>query len=357
MNDASVSGYSFTMPSAAAVSVTPIFSQVRPGENIVQNGSYGTNVYWLLTEDGELVIYGEGAMDYSSYNSPWYSYRDSVKSISIEAGISTVCDQAFYDCEAVTQVALSDSVTAIGSYAFAYCSALESITIPQSVVSLSGSAFRYCSLLYCVFLEGKELSIGNNAFDANSASAHFFYYGTAEEWSSNVSVGSGNSSINADTLHYGKPVSLIVEGIPDDAAVGAHFSPTVSVTTEHGSTAVVRKHYTLDVADGTGEQTVSLSWHGLSWQKQVKFHADSFGSLQLTGNSSATVTLEVKKAGTAIVAFYEADGRFLGCDMHAVTEGSNSFGVSMPGKDLSGCSWKIMIVDGNYAPLCMVIGE
>ena len=79
-----------------------------------------------------LVCYPAGKPE-TSYNIP-----DSVTSIG---------DQAFSYCSALTQVTIGDGVTSIGSNAFNGCSKLTQITIPNSVTSIGEQAFRNCSAL------------------------------------------------------------------------------------------------------------------------------------------------------------------------------------------------------------------
>ena len=65
-----------------------------------------------------------------------YSYR-----------VTSIGDEAFYDCYNLTSFDIPNSVTSIGNYAFAYCSNLTSVTIPNSVTSIGNNAFDDCSSL------------------------------------------------------------------------------------------------------------------------------------------------------------------------------------------------------------------
>lgn len=67
-------------------------------------GAQGENLTWTLYSDGELVISGEGEMDwyFLSYSietsklPPWYSYYDKIDVITVEEGVSTIGHMAFY---------------------------------------------------------------------------------------------------------------------------------------------------------------------------------------------------------------------------------------------------------------------
>ena len=58
--------------------------------------------------------------------------------------ITSIGEEAFADCEALTSVTIPNSVTSIGESAFAGCKALTSITIPNSITSIGNDAFSEC---------------------------------------------------------------------------------------------------------------------------------------------------------------------------------------------------------------------
>ena len=50
-------------------------------------------------EDGVLTISGSGAMqNYNGSNMPWQLYRDYIKTVVIEDGITSIGNYAFYNC-------------------------------------------------------------------------------------------------------------------------------------------------------------------------------------------------------------------------------------------------------------------
>ena len=135
------------------------------------SGSCGTGVTYKFTAStGELTIsktgFGTGAMtNYSSSITPWDSYKDSITSLVIESGVTSIGDFAFYGCSGLTgQLTIPASVTSIGSYAFSYCSGLTSVTIPDSVTSIGSSAFYGCSGLTSITIGEGVNSIGSSAF-------------------------------------------------------------------------------------------------------------------------------------------------------------------------------------------------
>ena len=113
--------------------------------NAEESGTCGANLKWHLTDDGVLTISGEGEMtDYSYLNrSPWYDSQN-IKRIIIDDSVTTIGNDAFNECSALTSVNIPNSVRAIGNDAFSHCRHLTSVTIPNSVTTIGDGAFEYC---------------------------------------------------------------------------------------------------------------------------------------------------------------------------------------------------------------------
>lgn len=111
-------------------------------------GGYGADVRWSLSTDGTLTISGTGQMaDYWSGDlPPWSVYRGQIRTVEIEAGVTSIGNSAFSGCSGLTNVTISGSVTSIGGSTFSGCSGLTSVTIPESVTSIRNSAFYGCGI-------------------------------------------------------------------------------------------------------------------------------------------------------------------------------------------------------------------
>ena len=117
-------------------------------------GANGDNLIWGLNKNGELIIRGEGEMaDYDWNSAPWYSYREQIKKVTIEEGVTSIGDFAVNNCASLTEVSISDSVTSIGSCVFMDCESLAVIHIPKGVTRIDNSAFFYCPSLASITVD------------------------------------------------------------------------------------------------------------------------------------------------------------------------------------------------------------
>ena len=117
-------------------------------------GALENGLVWIRYADGELEIKD------STENVSNIVIPSSINGYSV----TTIGDDAFSDCTALTSIVIPDSVTTIGYSAFYYCSSLTSIVIPDSVTSIGGGAFRYCYSLTSVVIPDSVTTIGEYAF-------------------------------------------------------------------------------------------------------------------------------------------------------------------------------------------------
>lgn len=113
----------------------------------------GENLVWAYNAaTGELTISGSGVMaDWvNPKDVPWICYRKNIVSLNIETGVTTIGRCAFEGCIAVTDVQLPNGLTEIGSYAFR-CQELKTVTIPASVTRIKENAFYECQNMTDVY--------------------------------------------------------------------------------------------------------------------------------------------------------------------------------------------------------------
>ena len=142
------------------------------------SGSCGYNVtYTFDSSTGTLTIQGSGAMTNYYYSSdiPWLSYKDDIKTVIIEEGVTSIDNYAFDGCGSLTSVTIPNGVTYIGKSAFNGCSGLTSVTIPNSVTRIGSSAFYNCSGLQKVIVPDIAAWCGINFLDVPFNNSHHIY--------------------------------------------------------------------------------------------------------------------------------------------------------------------------------------
>ena len=94
---------------------------------------------------------------------------DKVTYNGVEYFVTSIGNEAFYDCSSLTDITIPNSVTSIGREAFYYCSSLTDITIPNSVTSIGDEAFSGCKNLTDVYCNAKEVpSTKSDAFEGSN---------------------------------------------------------------------------------------------------------------------------------------------------------------------------------------------
>ena len=136
-------------------------------EKIQGYGTCGDAVYWSYNSTSKtLTIFGTGAKsNYFLDDQPWYSYRNDITTVDIRAGVTTIGNYAFYNCDGLSSITIPNSVTTIGNDAFASCDGLSSITIPNSVTDIGNYAFNNCRSLTSINIPASVTSIGKCAFN------------------------------------------------------------------------------------------------------------------------------------------------------------------------------------------------
>ena len=89
---------------------------------------------------------------------------DALATVNLGNGVTTIGDRAFFGCDALSTVNLGNGVTTIGDDAFYSCEALTSIEIPDSVTTIGEGAFEFCDALTTVNLGNGVTTIGDWAF-------------------------------------------------------------------------------------------------------------------------------------------------------------------------------------------------
>lgn len=100
------------------------------------------------SKTGELTISGSGNMQdyFHSSFTPWYRYRNDIKSVKIEEGIVYIGDSAFSNLENITRIELPESVVSIGDSAFRQCTSVTEIKFGSKLETVGRSAFAFTAI-------------------------------------------------------------------------------------------------------------------------------------------------------------------------------------------------------------------
>ena len=161
-----------TEPAESTEATEPEPTEPKPTEpsgetETLLTGTCGENLTWTYSpKTGVLTVTGSGPMSIpAAYNHrPWSDFCDSVTTLELSDGLTSICDYAFKDFTALTVVRLPASLTEIGSSAFSYCEALKSVAFPEGLKTIGNSAFDGCSSLRAVTIPASVKSIEISAF-------------------------------------------------------------------------------------------------------------------------------------------------------------------------------------------------
>ena len=132
----------------------------KPAAATVASGKCGDSAAWKLDAEGTLTISGTGRMydyewpaDRGGTTPPWLAnkYRDSIRALRVEQGITYIGRCAFDSCGNLSDVTLPTSLRIIGQCAFNDCTALRSIQLPEGLTTIMEDAFNAAGLVSITF--------------------------------------------------------------------------------------------------------------------------------------------------------------------------------------------------------------
>lgn len=148
----------------------------------VTSGTCGENVSWLFdSESGTLTISGTGEMYYAPGGHYDFSgIHESVKTIIIESGVTSVGGWAFNHFTNLTSVTLPPTVNKIELYAFYNCESLTNFTIPNGVTIVGAQAFDRCKNLTSITIPTSVTCIDEANLNENLTD--IYYGGSQADW-------------------------------------------------------------------------------------------------------------------------------------------------------------------------------
>ncbi len=247
---------------------------------VTASGECGDDLTWVLYDDGELVIEGDGAMwdwyvsmvlpGFAPNYSPWSDCRSQISTVTIGDTVTSIGSDAFsgYGYDKLTSIEVPESVTSIGDYAFVCYETLEKVTIYSEDVTFGTDVF------YGV-VDGFEL--------------HGYTGSTAETYAS-------ENGITFVALEP-KPVPFDLAGVT--MTLGSTLSIDFAIDTAKISGTDNYAEMTIEYADGRASETVTVPQS--EWTK--------YSGTIYTAKFSGMTAKQMNDKVTAV--FYNAKGQIL----------------------------------------------
>ena len=131
----------------------------------------GQTLYYKITSDSTVKITypnkkPNNNIYYDGYTKPMNNLDipSTVVNDGITYTVTSIGNNAFFQCSDLTSVTIPEPVTTIESYAFCGCGGLTTINIPKSITTIEEAAFYGCSSVSSLTIPELVTSIGSNAF-------------------------------------------------------------------------------------------------------------------------------------------------------------------------------------------------
>ena len=108
--------------------------------------------YVSFEGDGDVVLDGV------------FSCSDSIKKVSLPAGLTTIETMEFWACKSLEEIELPPLVTTIGEMAFKSCTSLKKVTLPNNSTEIKAYAFYGCESLEAIEIPDSVNTIEKYAF-------------------------------------------------------------------------------------------------------------------------------------------------------------------------------------------------
>ena len=135
---------------------------------------------YLEGKNVEVTYKGISSSEYSNEYSDAVTIPETVTYDGTTYSVTSIGNEAFYDCTSLTSITIPNSVTSIGFGAFYGCTSLTSITIPNSVTSIGDYAFSNCYGLTIITIPSSVTSIGERPFSGTGI------YNDESNWENSV---------------------------------------------------------------------------------------------------------------------------------------------------------------------------
>lgn len=132
----------------------------------------------------------------------------NIVSIKIPNSVTTIEEQAFYECCSLEEIEIPDSVTSLGGYLFPGsfslfgAGSLKKIKIGNGVTEIPEYAFTSLGKMTDIIIGKNVKMIRGYAFRNCTSLANVYYQGTKEEWDQIYIVGNENDALKTATIYF-----------------------------------------------------------------------------------------------------------------------------------------------------------
>ena len=198
----------------------------------------------------------------------------SLTGVSIPESVTSIGDAAFYSCPNLTTISLPQGITNIGNWAFGYCGSLTGISIPESVTSIGAAAFYDCTSL--------------NSITFNSATTSIYDLANAIPATTKI-IGYDPSTAKDYAAKYNRTFEVIGVTPTNAAVTGVTLNKTIDY-----------------IAVNRTDQLTATIAPAVATNQAVTWSSSS----DVIATVSSTGFVTGKKTGTATITVTTADGKF-----------------------------------------------
>ena len=197
------------------------------GDVVIPNIVTESGITYTVTSIGQQAFYSCYAMtsvaipnSVTSIGQLAFYGCHRLTSVNIPNLVTSIDYRTFYNCVDLTSVIIPSSVTTIGEEAFNGCRSLTSVYIPNSVTSIGNKAFYLCTGLTTVTIGNSVATIGNEAFSncrsliyvniPNSVTSIGYSAFIGCDSLTSVTIGNSVTSIGHSTFGYCSSLTSIV---------------------------------------------------------------------------------------------------------------------------------------------------
>lgn len=216
-------------------------------------GTSGT-INWKFDPDtGVLTLTAQPGTDgvggtYKNANeTPFWPYKDQIKSIVVEEGVTVLTYRMFREI-GMESITLPETLVSIESDCFRQCANLKEVTLPKSLKNLARTAFFKCTSLTKVVLNGSYTVIEDKTFSGCKALNEIVW---------NAPIASiNNQAFNAcagiRTIHYNGTISQWITMVNTKGITGGEpgTAEDVMMTPADGASSLRKDYITVHCTNG-----------------------------------------------------------------------------------------------------------